>query len=106
MLTLALEGATAGLVLGWSAGRAAAVGGMLGAVLGSGLTHPLVWMMALALYPVLAFPATFALVEAFAVLAEGAVYALMLNLRPGAALGLSFAANAVSAGAGLLIHAA
>ena len=77
--------------------------GVAVAALATLVTHPVVWWM----FPEFEFRSNywtaFTLVEALVVLAEAAAYRLIVSnwLR---ALGLSFAANAASAGIGMLYY--
>ena len=65
------------------------------AAAGTLLTHPAVWYGALALYPRIGVAPTLVLVEVGAVLAEAALYCIVLP--PSRALVVSFGANAASA---------
>ncbi len=102
LLTLAVEaGAAAPLAvlcgLAWHRGAAAAV-------LGSLVSHPIVWAGFFALTPKIGYWGAFSTMEAFAVLFESAYYALIAGARWPAAIGLSFAVNAASVLIGFILQ--
>ena len=102
LLTLAIEVPIAvGLVAAcrWAPGTTARVAAV--AVGASLITHPLLWMAADTLGT---WPRMFA-AEGLITLVEGGVYAFAGGLGPRRGLLVSVVANAVSFGAGLLIHA-
>lgn len=66
------------------------------AVLGTLLTHPIVWVSGLYLYPRIGYLPGLAGIEAFAVLGEWPVYRLLTRLSWPHTLAISFAANLVS----------
>ncbi len=66
------------------------------AVLGTLLTHPIVWESGLYLYPRIGYLPGLAVIEAFAVLGEWPVYRLLTRLSWPGTLAISFAANLVS----------
>jgi pimeloyl-ACP methyl ester carboxylesterase len=81
-----------------TAGMAAAA-----AILGTALTHPIVWQGALALYPVAPYWVVIALVESVAVFGEWPVYMFLTGFLWRRALIVSFLANAASFGLGLYL---
>ena len=102
MISIAVEAAVAaGLLIlsGWGKPPH----GVAVAALATLVTHPVVWWI----FPEIEFRSdywtAFALVEALVVIAESGGYRLIVSDWP-RALGLSFAANAASAGVGMLIY--
>jgi len=106
LLSLALEvPVVVGLVhwKRWAPGRLVVV--VLAAVGATLLTHPLLWMLDPALLPPWPGGLRYALPEVAIALIEGAVYAWPAGLGLRRGMLLSLAANALSYGAGLVMHA-
>jgi hypothetical protein len=99
-LTLGIEGVAAA-VLGLSAGRAW-WRGTLAAVLGSLVSHPIVWAAFFAWRAEYSYWTLFAGLEAFAVLSETPFYRFLAKVSWPVAFALSLTVNAISAGIGLL----
>jgi hypothetical protein len=76
-------------------GRAA-----MSAVLGTLMTHPIVWYGALNLFDIVGYWPGFTIVEAYAILCEMVVYQVLTGLSWLRAFALSFAANWASIGLG------
>jgi hypothetical protein len=92
LLSMASE-APAAAALGLLAGRRVSQAAAASAVLGTLMTHPVVWYGALTLYTVMDYWPAFAIVEAYAILCEMAVYQVLTGLAWARAFALSFAAN-------------
>lgn len=104
LLSMISEAAVAAALVAfvrWSDPRRAAAG----AVLATALTHWAVWLAMPRLYEPLGYWGAFWLAEAAVVLAEAVVYRLVAVRTAPRALAVSLAANAASAGLGLLIYA-
>lgn len=102
LLTLVLEGLVAALIGPRLGGRRAPMA--FSAVLGSALSHPVVWPAFYALLPTLGGAAVL-VVEAFAVLVEAPFYRVLARVGWARAFLGSLLVNAASYGAGLLIQA-
>lgn len=101
-LTLGVEGFVAFLIapfFGASRERA-----LIAAMLGSAITHPVVWPAFYALWPQLKLW-SYGVVEAYAVLAEMLVYRLATSVSWGRAFFLPLLVNGASVGAGFLMRA-
>jgi hypothetical protein len=92
ILSMASE-APAAALLGLAAGRRVSILAAASAVLGTLMTHPIVWYGALRLYEVVEYWPAFAIVEAYAILCETIVYQVFTGLSWPRAFALSFAAN-------------
>lgn len=92
LLSMASE-APAAALLGMLAGRRASMLAALSAMLGTLMTHPVVWYGALRLYQIMDYWPAFAIVEAYAILCEMIVYQVLTGLNWARAFALSFAAN-------------
>lgn len=104
LLSMLSEAAVAAALVAWLRwGAPARAAGA--AVLATLLTHWAVWLLMPRLYGPLGYWGAFALAEAAVVLAEAAVYRLIAVRGAGRALLVSLAANAASAGLGLVIYA-
>jgi hypothetical protein len=103
-ISLASEALTAAL-LALALWRQARLSGLaaLSAVVGTCLTHPIVWPAALFLYPQIGYWLGLIAVEAFAFFGEWPVYRLLTRLSWQWSLVLSFAANSVSLSLGLIL---
>ncbi len=100
-LTLGVEGLVAALLaplFGASRERA-----LIAAMLGSAITHPVVWPAFYALWPDLRLW-SYGVVEAYAVLCEMLVYRLATSVAWWRAFFLSLLVNASSVGAGFLMR--
>jgi hypothetical protein len=65
----------------------------LSALLGTFMTHPIVWYGALRLYDLMPYWPAFAVVEAYAIGCEAIVYQVLTGLSWARAFALSFVAN-------------
>lgn len=103
LLTLLLEIPIVVVAVRWRASnyaswRAAAVGAAA-----TCLTHPLVWFMILRGLQGVPYMARLAVMELFAVVVEGIIYARFLPMRAREAFVLSLVANGISCGVGMLL---
>jgi hypothetical protein len=92
LLSMASE-APAAALLGMIGRRRLSILAAAAAVLGTFMTHPIVWYGALRLYEVMDYWPAFAIVEAYAILCETIVYQVFTGLSWPRAFALSFAAN-------------
>jgi hypothetical protein len=92
LLSMASE-APAAALLGLIWARRISMLAAAAAILGTLMTHPIVWYGALRLYEVMEYWPAFAIVEAYAILCETVVYRVVAGLNWPLALVLSFTAN-------------
>ena len=103
LLTFAVEGSAAfalAPLVGMGRVRAA-----VAAVLGSAVTHPIVWAGALALYPLWPASLVILLMEAFAAAAETVAYRVATRADWARCALISISVNALSWGLGVVIQA-
>jgi hypothetical protein len=105
LLSFASEALAAGLLAFavWRNSRLAAVAAFA-AVVGTALTHPIVWPSALWLYGEIGYWPGFIAVEAFAILGEWPVYRWLTRTSWFWSFLLSLAANGVSLSLGLILQ--
>jgi hypothetical protein len=103
-ISLVSEALTAAL-LAFALWRQARLAGLaaLSAIVGTSLTHPIVWPLALYLYSKIGYWPGFVAVEAFAILSEWLVYRLLTRASWFWSLVLSLVANGVSLSLGLIL---
>lgn len=99
LLSMASEAPIAAL-LGMLVSRRVSMLAAAAAVLGTLMTHPIVWYGALRLYEVIPYWPAFAVVEAYAIGCETILYQVFTGLGWPRAFALSFAANWASIGLG------
>jgi hypothetical protein len=103
-ISLVSESLTAAL-LAFALWRQARIAGLaaLSALVGTSLTHPIVWPMALYLYSKIGYEPGFIAVETFAILAEWLIYRFLTRASWFWSFGLSLVANGVSLSLGLIL---
>jgi hypothetical protein len=102
LLSMASEAPAAGL-LGMAFGRKESMLAALSAVLGTLMTHPIVWYGALSLYQIMQYWPAFGIVETYAILCETIVYQTLTGLSWARAFALSFVANWASIALGWML---
>lgn len=95
LLSMASEAPTAAIA-GMFVSRRISMLAAIAAVLGTLMTHPIVWYGALTLYELMPYWPAFGIVEAYAILCETVLYQVFTGLGWLRALGLSCAANGAS----------
>jgi hypothetical protein len=92
LLSMSAE-APAAALLALAAGRRISILAAAAAVLGTLMTHPVVWYGALMLFEVMDYWPAFGIAETYAIACETIVYQVLTGLTWGRALALSFGAN-------------